>query len=190
MREFIMPAGRFSGRRYVYMTPSEYREYDKKHDTGREGPLNMVYVNALERVLPKTVREMVDYLYTMHEIKEELSRDDTMTLVTSRPIIWSWLSGVALEGILDYTIAIAKSSPSMFDILPLPESELLLELTGVKSALLIPKMPRLRNVQCSVMCSADRIHWALGALKQAGRPDVSIYVNIQSLSPEMRGAST
>jgi hypothetical protein len=158
-------------------------------DVAETGLLNLVYVNEVELLNPVAAREVVNYFRRMNQLKEDMNRNDTMTLITSRPIVWQWFNGLVLDGSLNYTIAMTKSE-SMFDIIGLPESEIILELKDVRSALLIRKMPVTQNVQCSVMCDESRIHWALGALKQSGRPDVSIYVNLKTLSPEMRGAST
>lgn len=189
MREFVMPAGRFSGRRYVYMIPNEYRMFDAERSGDASGTMNLVVTNDIKRVKPRDMREIAELIRAIANTRDELNRTDTITLVSSQPLMWDWLTGLAMEGSLDYTIALAKNE-AMFDIIGLPESELLLEVNDVRSALLINKMPIRQNVQCSIMCSAAKIHWLLGALKQSGRPDVSIYVNLKSLSPHMRGAST
>ena len=185
MREFIMPAGRFSGRRYANLTPAEYKVITMEES----GHLNLIVVNESKITKPRDMRRLAGQLRDLADVKDDLNRTDTITLVTDKLIIWEWLHGVVVDGSLDHTIAITKND-SLFDITPLPESEVILELTDARSALLIPKMPLRQNVQSSIMCSVSRIHWALGVLKQSGRPDVSIYVDLKSISPEMRGAST
>lgn len=188
-REFIMPAGRFSGRRYVDMTSDEYKMFDLEHNVDLEGPINLVVTNDLKRTKPVSMKALAKEIQALANIREMLNRTDTITLVTTQPLMWSWLTTFSIGGTIDYTVALARNE-SMFDILPLPESELILEVMDVRSAGLVNKLPMVQNVSCGVMTSSSRIHWLLGAMRQAGRPDVSVYVNIQTVSPEMRGAST
>lgn len=186
MKRFIMPGGRYSGRRYGMVDQAEYRKiisYDSDPH-----PLNLVYViGQNERAnftVPDMMRELVGEI-TSFAIN--MRKIDVLTLVIYKPVLFNWLEPMAFAGRMIHTTIITDGSFGL-DAPGLPTTDILLRVNNAIEMSYVIKFGNKPNVLYGVLVPVERIHWALGALKHGGRPDINIFVDLQTISP-IGGAS-
>lgn len=189
MGEFVAPGGRYSGRRYAVLTAQEYKDIGKTRLIGLEGPVNLAYVNERNCNDVVAMRALIDELKRIRKAIIEKGRIDTLTLVTYQPILYTWLTASVMNGTLDHLIVITNTI-APFDIVEvMPQTDILFKVQTVEMMMAISKMPIKANIICGVLVNWEKVHWALGALRGSGRPDICVYVDLSTITPDPRGAS-
>lgn len=187
--EYCMPGGIFSGQRYAVLTPEMYRTIDRRTDKGLEDPVKVAFMNFNNRINPVKMRNMIDVLKETKQAIKDAGRNDTLTLVTYGDVLWPWLVGLAIDGTIDHTVLITSREHNWDEIHPLPVTEILFRVTNVQSIMLVTKFPRRINIHYSILIKPEQAHWALGALRSIGRPDIGIFIDLAAVAPDPRGAS-
>ena len=178
MKRFIMPGGRYSGRRYGMVNIEEYQQI-VKHEKDAS-PLQLAWiVNKPNLTVPTVMRKLTAEIMNF---AEDMRKIDTLTLVVYKPVLFKWLDHVAMAGHIHHTTIVTDGSFGL-DVPGLPTTDILLVVNDSMDISYVTKFGNQPNVLYSILVPAEKVHWALGALKHSGRPDINIYVDIQTLSP-------